>query len=460
MAVVPRKLKDKTVYRVAIKWQGRLYWEDAGSDSREARRLDARRKKEVKAGTYVPPHARSGAMNIKGYATRFFANRTNKNSAGEARQVELHALSIAWFADLEMEDARPHHFLQLVQELRAKKKIVNGVEKRAHSEKSIANIFGTIRTMFGDAHLRTIVSANWCVLPKKALARKSKSRKPYHGSEVLALLSEKVDVTRRAFIWIAFFTGMREGEIAGRRWHDWIRDARPLTALLCMNQYDGKELKGENAERNECFPRVIPVHKDLEAVLSWWWREGWELVHCRKPTLDDFIVPNRRSKKVLSKSSGYKLWRKACDEAGVTNHSLHSTRHTFTTFARRGSPRKDVIEAITHNSGGESAGQMVDYYNHWLWTPLCEAVASLSFRADADERHPLASARGPVQVGPVEASPAPKNDVSDPDDFKQAAGGEFAKRFARPVQVLGTTVEAPGIEPGSARHRDNLRSRA
>lgn len=52
--------------------------------------------------------------------------------------------------------------------------------------------------------------------------------------------------------------------------------ARPLTALLCTNQYDGKELKGENAERNECFPRVIPVPKDLEAVLSWWWREGYD----------------------------------------------------------------------------------------------------------------------------------------------------------------------------------------
>ena len=32
---------------------------------------------------------------------------------------------------------------------------------------------------------------------------------------------------------------------------------------------------------------------------------------------------------------------------------------------------------------------MVDYYNHWLWTPLCEAILALSYRADADEHHPL-----------------------------------------------------------------------
>lgn len=68
-----------------------------------------------------------------------------------------------------------------------------------------------------------------------------------------------------------------------------------------------------------------------------------------------------------------------------------------------------------HDSGGESAGQMVDYYNnHWLWTPLCEAVASLNYRADADERDRWH--RGAALYG----------------------------------QVLGTTVEAPGIEQGAA----------
>ena len=41
-----------------------------------------------------------------------------------------------------------------------------------------------------------------------------------------------------------------------------------------------------------------------------------------------------------TKPSGYKLWRKACDEAGVTNRSLHSARHTFVRFvAKRNRPR-------------------------------------------------------------------------------------------------------------------------
>jgi len=131
------------------------------------------------------------------------------------------------------------------------------------------------------------------------------------------------------------------------------------------------------------------VHPELAKVLEWWWSEGFELVHSRVPKTDDFIFPNQHnSLRNHTKSSGYKLWRKACDEAGVTNHSLHSTRHTFVRFARRGTPRTDAVEAITHNAKTE--GEMIDYYNSWLWTPLCEAILTLDYRADADEVHPLA----------------------------------------------------------------------
>jgi integrase len=386
MAVVPRKNKGKIVYRVAVFYQDKQYWEAAGSDRREAERLDARRKREVAEGRYVPPQARSGGITIKAYAERFFAARKNRNADSEQAQVERHALAIDWFAGLRLDDAKPQHFLRLVKELREKTKPVRGVERRALSEKSIANILGTIRTMFGDAHFNEVIAGNPYALPRKTLKRKSKARAPYNGREVFALLSDRVDVTRRVFLWLAFFTGMREGEICGRRWRDWVRDSRPLGALLCQSQYDDKPLKGDEEEGGDTRPRVIPVHPELAAKLDWWWREGWELVHSRRPTEDDFIFPSRSDASTShTKSSAYKLWRKACVEAGVTNHSLHSTRHTFTTFARRGTPRTDAVEAITHNKRGE----MVDYYNHWLWTPLCEAMLSLSYQADADEHHPL-----------------------------------------------------------------------
>jgi hypothetical protein len=56
-------------------------------------------------------------------------------------------------------------------------------------------------------------------------------------------------------------------------------------------------------------------------------------------------------------------------------HSLHSTRHTFITWARRGGARSDVLEVVTHNA----AGKMIDQYTHWDWEPLCDAVACLNY---------------------------------------------------------------------------------
>jgi hypothetical protein len=78
-----------------------------------------------------------------------------------------------------------------------------------------------------------------------------------------------------------------------------------------------------------------------------------------------------------TRSSAYKAWRRSCARVGVDNLSLHSTRQTFITIARRQGARKDVLERVTHNAKGD----MVDQYTHWDWAPLCEAVGA--FRCDA-----------------------------------------------------------------------------
>ncbi|MFZ5894696.1 MAG: tyrosine-type recombinase/integrase [Myxococcota bacterium] len=466
MALVARKRKNKTVYHIAVWWKGEQYWEAAGSDKREARRLEARRKREVKDGTYVPPNARSGGITIKGYAERFFAGRTNRNKESERRQVELHALSIPWFADMRMDDARPPHFLKLVQEIRAKKVIVDGVPKRVLGEKALKNVYGTIRTMFGDAVFNEIVPHNPCMLPRGTIKAGSKERPAYRGADVQKLLSERVSVKRRLFIWLAFFSGMREGEICGRRFRDWIRDASPLTALICDSQYNDQPLKGDE-EEGETRPRVIPVHPKLQEMLEWWWAEGWELVYCKRPTLDDWIVPNLyHPERNQTKSSGYKLWRKACDEADVVNTSLHSTRHTFTTFARRGSPREDVIEAITHNS--KAKGKMIDWYNHWQWGPLCEVMSALDFGADANDRHPLRLRKAASAPGSSDCDQTGSSNTAEPRTPSEGSGrllraagdglsdeGDEGPNVDGSVdghpQVCGIIVEAPGIEQRGSR---------
>jgi integrase len=117
--------------------------------------------------------------------------------------------------------------------------------------------------------------------------------------------------------------------------------------------------------------RTVPVHPVLERALDGWWKKGFELVFCRKPTSEDFIVPCRsRELRNHTKSSAYKMFRRACELVGVEPHTLHSTRHTFITLARRDRARVDVLEQVTHNAKGAT----IDAYTHWQWEPLCEAV--------------------------------------------------------------------------------------
>ena len=75
----------------------------------------------------------------------------------------------------------------------------------------------------------------------------------------------------------------------------------------------------------------------------------------RAPLPDDYIVPYvsaRAPKGFYTRSIYYKAFRAACAAAGVRARSLHSTRHTMVTMARRGGADRQVLSKITHNAKG------------------------------------------------------------------------------------------------------------
>jgi hypothetical protein len=99
--------------------------------------------------------------------------------------------------------------------------------------------------------------------------------------------------------------------------------------------------------------------------------------------------------------------------------TLHATRHTFITLARRGGARAEVVEQISHNA----RGTIVDHYTHWDWEPLCEAVLALQL--------------------PRSLAPQPADQATD-------VAALVAKMLPRPPKGLlfpMKVVEAPGIEP-------------
>lgn len=367
MAVITRKRKNQTVYFVATYWKRKQYVERIGTERREAERVDARNKKAVKAGTFVPPLS-GGRATVASFAADWLARRTNRSADQERYLIEDVALTAEWFAGLKLPAVTSQDVVRLFTEIKA---------TRRWGNKVTSNSFSALKQMFRSAVFVEAIPSNPCDIPRSELklSRKpDKQKLPYPRQDSRELLSEKVAITRRVFVALALYTGMRCGEICGRRWRDWIRDAEPLTALHVHTQYDDRPLKGDDDDTSR--ERKVPVHPELERILTWWWTEGWKLANRRTPRLDDFIVPSSRSpEQCYTKSGAGKVWRAACKDAGVKNLSLHATRHTFMTQARRCHQRTDIIESLTHNAGGK----MVDHYNHWEWDPQCEVMAALSF---------------------------------------------------------------------------------
>lgn len=367
MAVEGKARKaGKKSYYVVVKVGGRKFSEPAGKDVREARRLNRLRLQEKRDGVFVP-RAMGVRTTVAEYGEAFLARRTARWTDG-ATYLKRYVLECPWLGPMRIEDVRKAHALRLLDELRVTVSKARGTRL---SEKTCANIVGMACTMFADALDRELVTRNPFSFRRGTIDREAAvPRETYDVTAIRRLLSNpNVHPVTRVFACIAFFTGMREGEIAGRRWKDLDMAPIPLAALHCWSQYNDRPLK--TARKAGARARFIPVHPALAAVLTWWRETGWRLAFMRDPEPEDFIVP-RRGAKGHTKSSAYKAWRAMCDVVGVKNVSLHSTRHTFCTLAGRHA-RKDLVEKISHNAKGGT----IDRYTHPEWEPLCGVMLAL-----------------------------------------------------------------------------------
>lgn len=444
MGVHERQRAKGRVYGINFMVNGRQVQEIVGTDKRAAERLHKQRLREVAKGVYVP-QARSANISVQRYAEIWCESRTNVTALDDARWLRDHILPRV--GELRLSEIEQPDVVRLVRDLQADQTI---------SLKSAKNAYGVFRTMMRDATIeRLILGGDPCVLPKGSWRKQAGAeRQVYTALEVVRFVTdEQLDWDRRVLFALWFYTGGREGEGCGLKWQQWKRDAEPLGGLAIDWQYDHKPLKTNN-------PRRVPVHPHLAEILQRWFDEGFELTYGRRPKPTDWIVPRRRAPtRPHTKSSAYKAFKAACELLGIEARSLHATRHTMITWARRGGADRDVLEKITHNA----KGQIIDAYTHWDWEPLCtKAILRLDYLGAARGSNPGAAPAlppGPAAAEPGSA-PAPVAAAPEVPELTAAAAraGYVASYVAAPetAEIIG---ENGGGAGNRTRRNDNEPSR-
>jgi integrase len=396
MAVRPRNTKDGVSYDVATFFQKKQYWEFAGTNKRDAQRLDAQRKLEVKNGTFVPPKLRDqkpASPTIASYMASWGAARTNSSAPDDRRNL-ARFLAVPGFAEMAIDQLRPRHTREALDWLK-----LNGGVKL----KTLQNAYGSYRTMCRDAQIAELLTVDPCVLPRGYFeGEESEPREPYGRAEAAVLLSHHlIPWPVRVLNALCMLAGLREGEACGRRWRDFDQAPVPLAALDIKTQYEGRKLKTRRA-------RVAPVHPELREILEAWAAVGFVQLMGRPPMPDDFVVPRRSNytkNAHWSRSTYYKAFVASAAAAGIRTRTLHAMRHTMITLARRGGADKHVLEKVTHNAKGD----VIDRYTHRDWAELCTQVLAIGSLFASPQTPPLLGTSGGISPHALLASGTAKH---------------------------------------------------
>jgi integrase len=132
------------------------------------------------------------------------------------------------------------------------------------------------------------------------------------------LFLDKVCVRFRDFFIVAFFTGMRFGEMAGLKWGN--VDFKMEIIRVRETRVRGKQDDPKTKKSVRDVKMLPPV---IEAMRNQ-----------RKATFgkSDFVFLNQYRRPLLPDSMNFHVWKLALKRAGLTPRSLYQTRHTFATL--------------------------------------------------------------------------------------------------------------------------------
>jgi integrase len=346
--------------------------ERIGPDKQLANTVLKKRKVEIAEGKFLDKR-RPVTTTFDELADTYLAwVRPNERTGKPARKRswkthDLYAIGRmrAYFGGKRLLEITP----ALVEQYRDWRKATITRRKRLVTVATVNRELATLRRMFNVAR-RGLIVLKGGVPPDNPMAMVTLERERNERDRVLSAeefqrLSEAAEPWLRPILLLAYYVGMRKGEIRSLRWEQ----VDLKTGIIRLQSSDTKTDQG----------RVIPLNPVLRSALSTippvlgcpWvfvnpaYVEAWR-------ANPDGVNPRFHATSITH------AFTRACKKAGVKNATFHDLRHTFVTNMRRAGVDYFRIMAIT----GHRTMSVFKRYNLIDEQDLMEAVARMDTYMD------------------------------------------------------------------------------
>jgi integrase len=225
-----------------------------------------------------------------------FARQWLKGRSAATRQADVQRLRDHFLPGLgtkRLRDLNDEDVVGVVRQMLAKKGM---------NVKSARNAYAVFSDLVQDALGLSLVAADPRDLPEDIWPVEEAASIPrFKPDEARALMQdERLDADQRVFNALAFHSGLESAEVCQLRFADWASHVRS------------------------------PLAPELATLVEAWRESGFERVHGRAPTPEDWLVPRRSDvTQPHTEGSSYKAFRRACVALGIKVRSPRAVVNTF-----------------------------------------------------------------------------------------------------------------------------------
>lgn len=297
----------------------------------------------------------NGRHTVKEFAAAWLRDSVKPNQAEnthESYRTALHRWVLPVVGTVELQKLTSLHVQHVLSEIPAKQ------------TRTRQNVFAVVRAMLNAALRQGLIPAS----PADSVERPRHRRKriePFTVDEMRQILEAVEDDRLHAMYRLAFYTGMRFGELAGLQWSDIAFDDSRLQVRRQVTHCAGR--LAERPPKSESSTRSIRLPDDAVHALEVRRRLAMAEGRASSP----WVFLSQRGTWLSGSNFRQRQWIPLLKRLGVPYRTFHCCRHTYATVALAANV---PVQVVSHILGHGRPSVTLDIYSHLLEFHQADAV--------------------------------------------------------------------------------------